>query len=118
MKLNWCNLSYKLGPVPSSLYLISFIFAALRVLRSHSMSGFLFKQEAKQMAESRTGVSYICCKLNFSETSRFPILERRLKKESRISPTCMSSTPARDDNADKECRYLVRRIQRKAPESP
>lgn len=61
------------------------------------------------------------CKLNFSETST---LSRMLEKEGfekkdfeDQADVYVINTCSVTDNADKECRYLVRRIQRKAPES-
>jgi threonylcarbamoyladenosine tRNA methylthiotransferase MtaB len=60
------------------------------------------------------------CKLNFSETST---LSRSLegqgfvKKEfDEVADVYVINTCSVTDNADKECRQLVRRIQRKAPE--
>ena len=61
------------------------------------------------------------CKLNFSETStlsRMLELEGFTKKDfDDIADVYVINTCSVTDNADKECRYLVRRIQRKAPES-
>jgi threonylcarbamoyladenosine tRNA methylthiotransferase MtaB len=61
------------------------------------------------------------CKLNFSETSTLSrTLESQgfLKKEFEdIADVYVINTCSVTDNADKECRQLVRRIQRKAPES-
>ena len=61
------------------------------------------------------------CKLNFSETST---LSRTLEAEGfskkefdDIADVYVINTCSVTDNADKECRQLVRRIQRKAPES-
>ncbi|MBD0333350.1 MAG: hypothetical protein ICV66_11915 [Chitinophagaceae bacterium] len=61
------------------------------------------------------------CKLNFSETST---LSRQLeadgflKKEFEDEPDVyVINTCSVTENADKECRQLVRRIQRKAPQS-
>lgn len=61
------------------------------------------------------------CKLNFSETST---LSRMLEQEGfekkdfdDVADVYVINTCSVTDNADKECRYLVRRIQRKAPES-
>lgn len=61
------------------------------------------------------------CKLNFSETS---MLSRSLEAEGfvkqewdAVSDVYVINTCSVTDNADKECRQLVRRIQRKAPES-
>jgi threonylcarbamoyladenosine tRNA methylthiotransferase MtaB len=61
------------------------------------------------------------CKLNFSETStlsRTLESEGFLKKEfDEVADVYVINTCSVTDNADKECRQLVRRIQRKAPES-
>lgn len=61
------------------------------------------------------------CKLNFSETST---LSRMLESEGfekigfdNQADVYVINTCSVTDNADKECRQLVRRIQRKAPES-
>ncbi|GAC1430238.1 MAG: tRNA (N(6)-L-threonylcarbamoyladenosine(37)-C(2))-methylthiotransferase MtaB [Chitinophagaceae bacterium] len=61
------------------------------------------------------------CKLNFSETSAISrLLENDgFEKRSFDEPAdvYVINTCSVTDNADKECRHLVRRIQRKAPES-
>jgi threonylcarbamoyladenosine tRNA methylthiotransferase MtaB len=61
------------------------------------------------------------CKLNFSETST---LSRMLENEGfektafeNVADVYVINTCSVTDNADKECRQLVRRLQRKAPES-
>jgi threonylcarbamoyladenosine tRNA methylthiotransferase MtaB len=61
------------------------------------------------------------CKLNFSETST---LSRIMEQEgfektefTNIADVYVLNTCSVTDNADKECRMLVRRIQRKAPEA-
>jgi threonylcarbamoyladenosine tRNA methylthiotransferase MtaB len=61
------------------------------------------------------------CKLNFSETST---LSRIMEQEGfvktsfdDIADVYVLNTCSVTDNADKECRMLVRRIQRKAPEA-
>lgn len=61
------------------------------------------------------------CKLNFSETSS---LSRSLEAEGFVkkdfeeqADVYVINTCSVTDNADKECRMLVRRIQRRAPES-
>ena len=61
------------------------------------------------------------CKLNFSETST---LSRMLENEGfekkrfdELADVYVINTCSVTDNADKECRQLVRRIQRKCPES-
>ncbi len=74
------------------------------------------------MAESRTVAFHtLGCKLNFSETSSLSRLlenEGFEKKEfDELADVYVINTCSVTDNADKECRYLVRRIQRKAPES-
>lgn len=74
------------------------------------------------MAESRTVAFHtLGCKLNFSETSSLSRLlenEGFEKKEfDDQADVYVINTCSVTDNADKECRQLVRRIQRKAPES-
>ena len=61
------------------------------------------------------------CKLNFSETST---LSRQMEAEGfgkrefdDLADVYVINTCSVTDNADKECRQIVRRIQRKAPES-
>src|SRR5574343_690720 len=61
------------------------------------------------------------CKLNYSETST---LSRMLEKDGfekkafeELADVYVINTCSVTENADKECRQLVRRIQRKAPES-
>lgn len=61
------------------------------------------------------------CKLNFSETST---LSRMMEKEGfekgefdGLADVYVINTCSVTENADKECRQLVRRIQRKSPES-
>lgn len=72
--------------------------------------------EAKSIAFHTLG-----CKLNFSETST---LARQMEGEGFIkldfeekADVYVINTCSVTENADKECRQLVRRIQRKAPES-
>ncbi len=74
------------------------------------------------MAESRTVAFHtLGCKLNFSETSSLSRLlenEGFEKKEfDDLADVYVINTCSVTDNADKECRQIVRRIQRKAPES-
>ncbi|MBK5271434.1 MAG: tRNA (N(6)-L-threonylcarbamoyladenosine(37)-C(2))-methylthiotransferase MtaB [Bacteroidia bacterium] len=74
------------------------------------------------MATSRTVAFHtLGCKLNFSETSS---LSRMLENEGfekkefdDMADVYVINTCSVTENADKECRQLVRRIQRKAPES-
>src|ERR1700750_3436393 len=74
------------------------------------------------MAEARTVAFHtLGCKLNFSETST---LSRQLESEGFTkkefddqADVYVINTCSVTENADKECRQLVRRIQRKAPES-
>lgn len=74
------------------------------------------------MAVSRSVAFHtLGCKLNFSETSSISRLmenEGFEKKEfTDLADVYVINTCSVTDNADKECRQLVRRIQRKAPES-
>ncbi|HET9746666.1 MAG TPA: tRNA (N(6)-L-threonylcarbamoyladenosine(37)-C(2))-methylthiotransferase MtaB, partial [Chitinophagaceae bacterium] len=76
----------------------------------------------RPMAEARTVAFHtLGCKLNFSETStlsRMLEYEGFEKKEfDDQADVYVINTCSVTDNADKECRQLVRRIQRKAPES-
>lgn len=61
------------------------------------------------------------CKLNFSETSAISRLLENEGFEKRAfdepADVYVINTCSVTDNADKECRHLVRRIQRKSPES-
>lgn len=61
------------------------------------------------------------CKLNFSETSTIGRLLENDGFEKRdfdeVADVYVINTCSVTDNADKECRQLVRRIQRKAPEA-
>src|SRR6195952_2821708 len=61
------------------------------------------------------------CKLNYSETSTLSRLLEREGFENRrfeeAADVYVINTCSVTDNADKECRHLVRRIQRKAPEA-
>jgi len=61
------------------------------------------------------------CKLNFSETSSISRLLENEGFEKKSfddkADVYVINTCSVTDNADKECRHLVRRIQRKAPES-
>src|SRR5215510_10455595 len=74
------------------------------------------------MAESRTVAFHtLGCKLNFSETSSLSrILENEGFEKREFddhADVYVINTCSVTDNADKECRQIVRRIQRKAPES-
>src|SRR6476659_8481994 len=74
------------------------------------------------MAEARTVAFHtLGCKLNFSETSTLSRMlegEGFKKKEfDELADVYVINTCSVTDNADKECRQLVRRIQRKSPES-
>jgi threonylcarbamoyladenosine tRNA methylthiotransferase MtaB len=74
------------------------------------------------MAQAKTVAFHtLGCKLNFSETStlsRMLEVEGFQKKEfDDVADIYVINTCSVTDNADKECRQLVRRIQRKAPQS-
>ncbi len=74
------------------------------------------------MSEKRSVAFHtLGCKLNFSETSaisRQLEMEGFVKKEfDDLADVYVINTCSVTDNADKECRQIVRRIQRRAPES-
>jgi len=74
------------------------------------------------MAEAQTVAFHtLGCKLNYSETSSLSrLLENegfRKKEFDEKADVYVINTCSVTDNADKECRQLVRRIQRKAPKS-
>ncbi|RYY54669.1 MAG: tRNA (N(6)-L-threonylcarbamoyladenosine(37)-C(2))-methylthiotransferase MtaB [Chitinophagaceae bacterium] len=74
------------------------------------------------MAQSQTVAFHtLGCKLNFSESSSLSrILEAEgfaQKKFEEQADVYVINTCSVTENADKECRHLVRRIQRQAPES-
>lgn len=74
------------------------------------------------MAEARSVAFHtLGCKLNFSETSSLSRLlanEGFEKKEfTDLADVYVINTCSVTENADKECRQLVRRIQRKSPDS-
>lgn len=72
--------------------------------------------EAKTIAFHTLG-----CKLNFSETSSITRLMEKEGFEKKpfdgFADIYVINTCSVTENADKECRYLVRQIQRKSPES-
>jgi threonylcarbamoyladenosine tRNA methylthiotransferase MtaB len=71
--------------------------------------------------EKTVALHTLGCKLNFSETTAIGrLLENDgfIKKEfNEIADVYVINTCSVTENADKECRYLVRSIQRKAPEA-
>src|SRR6187455_1391505 len=73
--------------------------------------------------EKRRTVAFhtLGCKLNFSETSTLSrMLENdgfEKKKFEDIADVYVINTCSVTDNADKECRHMVRRIQRQSPSS-
>lgn len=74
------------------------------------------------MAISKTVAFHtLGCKLNFSETSAIARLLEKEGFERRdfdgLADVYVINTCSVTDNADKECRHLVRRIQRKSPDS-
>lgn len=74
------------------------------------------------MSQERTvALHTLGCKLNYSETSA---IERLMEKDGFVkkdftekADVYVINTCSVTENADKECRHLVRRIQRKAPEA-
>ena len=90
------------------------------------MTGFVLPRQpfifAPAMTDQKTVAFHtLGCKLNFSETStisRMLEIEGFRKKEfEEKADVYVINTCSVTDNADKECRQLVRRIQRKSPES-
>ncbi len=88
------------------------------IVRAHAPFCYLCRlmQNQRSVAFHTLG-----CKLNFSETST---LSRQLEKDGfikkafdQLADVYVINTCSVTDNADKECRQIVRRIQRKAPES-
>src|SRR5450631_3448237 len=84
--------------------------------------GINFRVSAYLCNMSKTIALYtLGCKLNFSETSTIGrLLENDgfMKKNfDEIADVYVINTCSVTNNADKECRMLVRRIQRKAPEA-
>jgi threonylcarbamoyladenosine tRNA methylthiotransferase MtaB len=85
-------------------------------------SNSAFTYLCRSMEKQRTVAFHtLGCKLNFSETStlsRNLEAEGFLKKEfDDLADVYVINTCSVTDNADKECRQLVRRIQRKSPSS-
>lgn len=83
----------------------------------HTFAGLMQAVSKKKTVAFHT----LGCKLNFSETST---LSRQLEADgfekrefNDLADVYVINTCSVTDNADKECRMLVRRIQRKAPES-
>ena len=89
-----------------------------QILVQTSGFGYLCRRMEKQRT---VAFHTLGCKLNFSETStlsRHMEAEGFLKKEFEDqADVYVINTCSVTDNADKECRQLVRRIQRKSPES-
>ena len=71
--------------------------------------------------QKTVAVHTLGCKLNYSESSAITRLMERdgfIKKDfDEIADVYVINTCSVTDNADKECRQLVRKIQRKAPAS-
>jgi threonylcarbamoyladenosine tRNA methylthiotransferase MtaB len=81
-----------------------------------------FAYLCKPMAEARTIAFHtLGCKLNFSETSTISRMMEQEGFEKKnfddLADVYVINTCSVTDNADKECRQIVRRIQRKAPGS-
>jgi threonylcarbamoyladenosine tRNA methylthiotransferase MtaB len=92
-----------------------------RITRTTSARNFKLLS-LQPMKKSRSVAFHtLGCKLNFSETSTLGrILERdgfEKKEFSDLADVYVINTCSVTDNADKECRQIVRRIQRKSPES-
>ena len=77
---------------------------------------------SRRMTEAKTVAFHtLGCKLNFSETSSISRLMEKEGFEKKpfdgLADIYVINTCSVTENADKECRYLVRQIQRKSPES-
>ena len=85
-------------------------------MREFAGAALIFAAMSKSVALHTLG-----CKLNFSETSTMGrLLENDgfIKKDfEEVADVYVINTCSVTENADKECRLLVRRIQRKAPEA-
>jgi threonylcarbamoyladenosine tRNA methylthiotransferase MtaB len=73
------------------------------------------------MTSTKVAFHTLGCKLNYAETST---LGRMLEREGfakgdfeDVADVYVINTCSVTENADKECRYLVRKIQRRAPEA-
>ena len=76
----------------------------------------------RRMTEAKTVAFHtLGCKLNFSETSSISRLMEKEGFEKKpfdgLADIYVINTCSVTENADKECRYLVRQIQRKSPDS-
>jgi threonylcarbamoyladenosine tRNA methylthiotransferase MtaB len=98
----------------SGMYLVTFS-------ASWRIRGYLIIFAASMGSKKTVAFHTLGCKLNFSETST---LSRMLENEGfektdfeNVAEVYVINTCSVTDNADKECRMLVRRIQRKSPES-
>jgi threonylcarbamoyladenosine tRNA methylthiotransferase MtaB len=84
---------------------------------------FLISIVSLQLMNSTKSVAFhtLGCKLNYSETSTLSRMmenEGFEKKEfSEIADVYVINTCSVTDNADKECRMLVRRLMKKSPQS-
>lgn len=89
---------------------------------SGKLDGAAFSYLCRPMTKTKSVAFHtLGCKLNYSETSTISRLmenEGFEKKEfDDLADVYVINTCSVTDNADKECRQLVRRIQRKSPES-
>ena len=93
-----------------------YIHFPLSLATNHHINYFRRMQKQRTVAFHTLG-----CKLNFSETSTLSrLLESEGFTKKHFDDTAdvyVINTCSVTENADKECRYLVRRIQRKSPES-
>ena len=110
------NQNYKLETLNFSIFAPHLYYEA-KLMKASKITGL-----RSRMAEARTVAFHtLGCKLNFSETST---LSRMLENEGfekkefdDQADVYVINTCSVTDNADKECRQIVRRILRKAPES-
>ncbi len=97
--------------------------SVIRIRLQTSNSRLITALSLRPIMQQKRTVAFhtLGCKLNFSETST---LSRLLENEGfekkdfdGLADVYVINTCSVTDNADKECRHLVRRIQRKAPDS-
>src|SRR6201996_974962 len=84
-------------------------------------SWYLCRLMTKEPINKTVAFHTLGCKLNFSETSglsRLLMDQGFAKKEfDEVADIYVINTCSVTENADKECRYLVRKVKRQAPES-
>jgi threonylcarbamoyladenosine tRNA methylthiotransferase MtaB len=103
----------------STLHLSTLPLSTFKLLKTLQIKGFIPGFVSLPVMSKTVALHTLGCKLNFSETST---LSRLLEQDGfekkgfdEVADVYVINTCSVTDNADKECRQLVRRIQRKAP---